>query len=134
LGANTYDYGTLERQRMFGGESAYHKVTGGDLYLSGSIPRLREKDLKQLWRNQLLGEAMKLGSFRSVLLYPRANHHAAEAAAAYSALLLPARQSAFAAITFEDWLSVLREAANEPQERAWVQYLADRYEVPLSED
>lgn len=129
-----YGYGIRERERMFAADSAYHRVTGDRLYLHNSVPRLRARDLKQMWRNQLLGEAMSLHRFRSVLLYPEGNRHASDAASAYRNVLRPERQHEFLAVSYEDWLGVAREAARSGAETEWVDYLCARYDVRANLD
>jgi hypothetical protein len=132
-----YPWGKTERTRMFDDRSRYlfvHRAAG--IYRAGSLELLRTPRFKQLWRNQLLGEAMlqcqELGlqHFTSVLLYPKGNAHFAEVTSEYGKLLSPTRTStAFRAVTFEDFIATCREHARTPEYRAWSDCLADRYLV-----
>jgi hypothetical protein len=132
-----YPWGKTEQKRMFDSHSRYlvvHEASG--IYVAGTLEFLRTLRLKQLWRNQLLGEAMlqfpKLGfaHFTSVLLYPKGNSHFVEVTHEYEKLLAPARASAtFRAVTFENFIARCREHARTPEDRAWGDYLAGRYLV-----
>lgn len=132
-----YPWGKTERTRMFDDRSSYlrvHEASG--IYGPGSLELLRTPRFKQLWRNQLLGEAMlqcrELGfaHFTSVLLYPKGNDHFVEATREYEKMLVPARtSSAFRGVTFEDFVATCREHAQAPEARGWADYLAARYLV-----
>jgi hypothetical protein len=125
-----YGYGARERTHMFASDSAYHQLTEKScLYEENALLRLRRTDLKQLWRNHLLGSALNLHRFRSVLLYPRGNLHAAKAANEYRMTLRPERQHEFVSLTFEEWLSAARGSAQCLPEVEWIAYLSDRYDV-----
>jgi hypothetical protein len=132
-----YPWGRTEYVRMRDTTSKYHSVHHtSHLYTPDSLQHLPEPLLKQLWRNQLLGEAMKqhpkrtLAHFTSVLLYPAGNVHYAQAACEYQALLLPTKaQSAFRALTYETFISQCRASATSPQQLAWTEYLTRRYIV-----
>lgn len=127
-----YGYGARERARMFASDSTYHQLTAQScLYADDAVSRLRRKDLKQLWRNHLLGSVVERAVFKSVLLYPRGNQHAARAAREYLHMLRPERQHEFVSVTFEDWLSSARQVAQRQTEVAWLEYLCDRYDVSL---
>jgi hypothetical protein len=132
-----YPWGKTERTRMFDDRSRYLLVHGASgIYGTGGLELLRTPRFKQLWRNQLLGEAMlqrpELGfaHFTSVLLYPKGNVHFVDVAREYARLLVPARTSAaFRGVTFEDFIARCREHAHAPEDLPWVDYLAGRYLV-----
>lgn len=132
-----YSWGKTERMRMFDDRSRYLLVHGASgIYGAGGLEFLRTRRLKQLWRNQLLGEAMIRSSelgfehFTSVLLYPKGNHHFVEVTREYEKLLVPTRTSAvFRGVTFEDFIAMCREHARAPEDRKWADYLAGRYLV-----
>ena len=115
-----YPWGRTERTRMFADRSRYllvHEASG--IYGPGSLELLRTPRFKQLWRNQLLGEAMlqypKLGveHFTSVLLYPSGNTHFVEVTREYEKMQVPARTSAcFRGVTFEDFIVTCRKQAH----------------------
>jgi hypothetical protein len=132
-----YPWGKTEQARMFDDRSKYllvHEASG--IYGAGSLEFLRTRRLKQLWRNQLLGEAMLQSAtsgfkhFTSVLLYPNGNAHFAEVTHEYEKLLADARTSAaFRGVTFEDFIAACRDYARTAEDRGWVDYLACRYLV-----
>lgn len=132
-----YPWGKTERARMFDDRSRYLQVhRSSKIYGEASLEFLRTPRFKQLWRNQLLGEAMlqtsELGfeHFTSVLIYPRGNVHFVETTREYEKLLAPRRASAtFRGVTFEDFIATCRDHAGTPEERAWTDYLARRYLV-----
>jgi hypothetical protein len=132
-----YPWGKTEWTRMFDDRSRYLLVSAGSgIYGADGLELLRTPRFKQLWRNQLLGEAMlqspalDLEHFTSVLLYPKGNAHFVEVTREYEKLLVPARTSAtFRAVTFEDFIARCREHARVPEDRAWADYLAGRYIV-----
>ncbi len=132
-----YPWGKTERTRMFADRSRYllvHETSG--IYRAGGLEFLRTPRFEQLWRNQLLGEAMlqcptlEFDHFTSVLLYPRGNTHFVEVTREYEKLLVPARRSAtFRGVTFEDFIARCRELARTTEDHRWVDYLVGRYLV-----
>jgi hypothetical protein len=131
-----YPWGKTERTRMFDDRSRYLLVhAGSGIYGAGGLKLLRTPRFKQLWRNQLLGEAMLQSGlgfkhFTSVLLYPKDNAHFVAVTREYEKLLVPARASAtFRGVTFEDFIERCREHTRAPQDHEWADYLRGRYIV-----
>jgi hypothetical protein len=132
-----YPWGRTERTRMFDDRSKYLIVhTGSGIYCAGGLELLRTRRFKQLWRNQLLGEAMlqspalNFEHFTSVLLHPKGNTHFVEVTREYEKLLVSARNSAvFRGVSFEDFIARCRENARAPPDLEWADYLTGRYIV-----
>lgn len=132
----SYPYGKTEKERMFDeeGKSLYHQTTlKSNLYLPNSIYRLREKSLKQLWRNHLLGEKMKqiglIDQFTSVHLYPLGNNYQEKCTKEYVQLLSDSGKQRFVALTFEKFIHLSKTYFTKPTETAWISYLEKRYIV-----
>ncbi len=122
---------------MFDEGSLYHQVhRRSKLYVDGALEPLRTPELKQLWRNQLLGEAMLaradlgIDVFTSVLVYPEGNVHYERAGRDHAALFGPSGRTAFVAMTLESMIAECRAAAGDDAgARAWLDYLDRRYLV-----
>lgn len=132
-----YAWGKTERARMFDESSPYHRIhERAQLYIEGALDALRTRELKQIWRNQLLGEALRMKpgagieEFVSVLLYPKGNEHYAKAASAHMGLIVPDRRRTFLPVTFERLIEESRELAGaDAVARDWLDYLEQRYLV-----
>jgi hypothetical protein len=130
-----YSWGKTEHAQMHDDGSRYLNVTRtSKAFVEDALVQLRTPKLKQLWRNQLLGEAMRqrgdVDAFTSVLLYPAGNTHYACAASAYAALLRPdAGASRFVPVTFEEHFARCRSICEGAETAAWLDYLERRYVV-----
>lgn len=132
-----YSWGKAERARMFDEGSLYQQIhRRSKLYVDGALSPLRTPALKQLWRNQLLGEAMLaradlgIDLFTSVLVYPEGNVHYAKAARDHTGLIVPSGRTPFVPVTLEAMLAECRAAAgDDDRARAWLDYLERRYVV-----
>lgn len=132
-----YSWGATERARMFDTGSRYHVVhQAAQLYARDSLQQLRTPRLKQLWRNQLLGEsllqqrALNLSHFTSLLIHPAGNAHFSSAVREYQQLLVarPGRVP-FRALTYEVFIEQCRRHATSAQDLSWLDYLTQRYIV-----
>lgn len=130
-----YGWGKTERPRMFDESSLYHRVhRRSELYVDDAVGGLRTRRLKQLWRNQLLGETLLqkpsvgLDAFTSVLIYPQGNVHYAKAAREYAGLLVPSRRRPFVDTTFEELIETCqRLGGSDAAVQRWLAYLTARY-------
>ena len=130
-----YSWGATEKLRMFDEGSAYVRLTrSSKLYGAHALDALRTPKLKQLWRNQLLGEAMKQRSlvdeFISVIVFPSGNTHYASASTAHHELMAPEARGRFVPVTFEALFTRLRTLCETAEAKAWLGYLERRYVVP----
>ena len=133
-----YGWGKSERARMFDSSSPYHRVhTLAGIYSDGALVELATPELKQFWRNQLLGESMlqqngfinKISTFTSVLLHPAGNEHFGTAAVHYSKQLLSDQKHKFVAVTYEDFIASSRLLSDDGATTKWLDYLEARYIV-----
>jgi hypothetical protein len=132
-----YGWGATERKQLLDDGSLYNQVhRKSGIYVDGAEAALRTKRLKQVWRNQLLGEAMlqhptnALARFTSVLLYPGGNGHFAGVASEYQQLLrADARATHFVALTYESFIAFFRAQRSSPKVSGWLDYLERRYIV-----
>jgi len=129
----SYPYGKREKDRMFNLEdSIYHTLSQrSNFYKNETIPELRVDQLKQLWKNHLLGLQMvdkkELDIFHSVLLYPEANQYQAEASIQYSKCLKDNRQQFFNPITFEKFIIAAENVFGSLEDQSWISYFKERY-------
>lgn len=88
-------------------------------------------EFRQIWRNHILGAAMKLNGeiahFHSVHLYPSFNTHFNEVLPKYQALLTKKGYESFRPVTFEQLFKVMSKHFNKTKDTPWIQYLWDRY-------
>lgn len=128
-----YAVGGSEASRVQDPGSSYWMVTReSTVFLEGGRSELATDDLRQIWRNHLLGLSMllrgDLDRFISVTMYPAGNHHFAEVLPLYRARLVAAAASDVVGTTFEDYTEWLPETE---ELRAWKTYLRDRYFVTV---
>jgi hypothetical protein len=128
--------GSKEDRDINNAESSYNKLTGKiGLYRKEFIQELKTDEFRQVWRNQLLGESMtrknhpdsKYEHFTSIILYPEGNDHFRDLVPKYKSFLNPRHESSFKGITFEEFISIAKELAGDPEYLRWLQYLEDRY-------
>lgn len=132
----SYPYGATEKKNMFDESeaSSYHSISEYAGISKDNIAILRQKNLKQLWRNYLLGVAMvKVGlikKFVSVHLYPEGNTYQAKQAKVFEDLISNDERFVFIPLTFEQFISCGSEVFSGSSEKlSWFQYLNARYIV-----
>jgi hypothetical protein len=131
----SYPYGTTERERMFctTADSLYHRThETSQIYREATIPLLREKKLKQLWRNHLVGLSMvqngDLAEFTSCHMFPSGNVYQAEAACEYLETIKKEHQHTFLPLTYESFIDVaLRTLSENEKWKPWIEYIERRY-------
>ena len=124
-----YRIGTSEAERVRDQESTYWVTTReSGLFGGGGCGELAEDDLRQIWRNHLLGLSMvrhnDIGKFVSVTLYPAGNQHFTHALRKYRSHLEATAQGCVRGCTFEQYMSSLR---GDKEIEAWKEYLKTRY-------
>jgi len=129
-----YSIGTSEAERVRDRESTYWVATReSGLFVRGGCDELAEDDLRQIWRNHLLGLAMlrhkDIARFVSVTLYPAGNKHFTHALMKYRSHMEAAAQGGVRGCTFEQYINCL---CGDSEIEAWKKYLMTRYlfEVP----
>ena len=126
-----YAIGDTESKRVSDPESIYWRVTrASGAFLSGDERALGSDNLRQIWRNHLLGLAMCLRNdvddFVSVTLYPSGNVHFTHALVAYRENLVDAARDSVLACTYENYIASLTGGVDIEE---WRQYLQRRYVV-----
>lgn len=124
-----YRIGASEAERVRNQHSRYWTTTrNSGLFLPELREQLGSDDLRQIWRNHLLGLVMvhrgDIHKFYSVTLHPAGNGHITRAVAAYRKRLHPNALDGVRGWTFEQFISSLR---GDNSIEAWKQYLAKRY-------
>ena len=126
-----YRLGSSEALRVENLDSTYWTTTRE----SGIFTDIRSKllatdDLRQIWRNHLLGLKMRavgdLDRFISVTIIPSGNEHMSHALSRYQDLLTNEGRSDLQSCTFERYISFL-EGDSAIEE--WKSFLKDRYLV-----
>nr|MBN1228647.1 hypothetical protein [Anaerolineae bacterium] len=124
-----YRMGSSEAGRVRDRESTYWVTTRkSGLFLSHGCDALAGDDLRQIWRNHLLGAAMvnhgDIAKFVSLTLYPAGNQHFTHALAEYRSHLKAAARDRVRGCTFEEYINCLR---GDDEIEAWKEYLQTRY-------
>jgi hypothetical protein len=126
-----YRIGRSEAMRVRDPQSRYWLTTRQSrCFRGGGSEALATDELRQIWRNHLLGLAMvqrhDIDRFISVTLYPSGNRHFTKALTAYRHGLEPHAQDDVLGWTFEQYISALR---GNSEIEDWKRYLAERYLV-----
>jgi len=132
-----YRIGKSEAKRVHDRGSTYWVTTHeSGLFVEGGCEQLAEDNLRQIWRNHLLGLAMMrrkdIAKFVSVTLYPAGNKHFTNALMKYQKCLETTAQISVRGCTFEQYIDCLR---GNSEIDAWKQYLMMRYlfELPVEQ-
>ena len=125
-------YAVMKESRYFIPKAFKREETG----LRAWSPLVRN-ELRQIWRNHLLGAAMvkneDIKHFLSLLVYPKGNTHFHGdkihngAVRNYKQWLSPEGQKTWQAITFEDLFLLIQLNFTDTEGSAWVSYLKERY-------
>lgn len=143
-----YQIGKGEEQKIHDRNSTYYRVTresgcfdyGGiseKEYIESNFGKHdRGNDLRQLWRNHILGLSMKLHrdgikDFLSVHLYPSFNEHfnpnTSTVLADYCSLLNDSGKPTFMPLTYEDLFEAMKKCGMDEIDGGWIPYLTRRY-------
>lgn len=110
----------------------YERATrGSGYYVQNSDALLVTDNLRQIWRNHILGASMVLHGdirhFSSVTIFPDANPHFHEAAAEYRKVLTDQGLSTFLTVTYEKMFEILTHHFRTAEHLSWIDYLHKRY-------
>ncbi len=124
-----YRIGKSEAERVHDPSSTYWTVTHeAGLFAESELGDLAEDDLRQIWRNHLLGLAMvgrgDIARFVSVTLYPSGNIHFTHALEKYQGYLKDGARSSVCGCTFERFIECIR---GDHEIEKWKQFLTERY-------
>ena len=143
-----YRIGKGEESKINDKSSTYYRVTResgcfnyGGLSEEEFIKRnfgkhARGDDLRQLWRNHILGLSMKLHSdglqdFLSVHLYPSFNEHfnpkKSKVLDIYCSLLNDSGKKTFKSLTYENLFETMKKCGMDKIDGGWIPYLIHRY-------
>jgi hypothetical protein len=128
----SYKIGVTERGNVENKDSKYWILTKNSGIFDGSkFDRLIVDDMRQIWRNHLLGISMidnKLHKeFLSVVLYLSGNIHFAEVVPAYKPLLTDSSKDSMRGLPFDEYIASLHGFS--PEIKDWKDYLYKRYIV-----
>ena len=126
-----YRLGPSEALRVKNPGSTYWTTTReSGVFTNGGCKLLATDDLRQIWRNHLLGLKMRavgdLDRFISVTICPSGNGHMSRALSRYQGLLTDEGKSDLLGCTFERYIDFL-EGGTEIEE--WKAFLQDGYLV-----
>ncbi|MDR1880029.1 MAG: hypothetical protein LBQ78_03775 [Tannerellaceae bacterium] len=102
------------------------------LYKPNSIETLKTDLFRQIWRNHLLAESIRLvdnDKFKhatSMLFYPKDNGHFAETNKKYCEMLAD-NDKKFISITYEDFFESCEKHCPNNDFKKWIDYLSERY-------
>ncbi len=138
-----YSLSETEKIKIENEESEYFTVSEESKKFKDKIKigsTLTENNLRQIWRNHLLGLAMlqtkdknvKLDKFFSMTLYPKGNLHFTHEIPKYVEFLKEECKYEVFGVTFEDFFKLIeKEISKEtnPEYKEWLVYLNERYIV-----
>ena len=130
-----YPVGKSEAKRVSNPDSLYWKVTRqSNVFRDNKCQILGKKDMRQIWRNHLLGLALKqtgdVDQFILLTIYPAGNRYMAESISRYRDLLTDDGKNNCLGLTFEDYIAGIK-GGDEIME--WKKYLQKRYIVESSD-
>lgn len=113
-------------------KSVYYDVSSRcGAFNMDAIGKMKADDYRQLWRNHLLVESIKLQDkvkhVFSVLVYPQDNGHFVEACKNYRELLKPEGKNSFVPITYEKFFETCDHYCPNDKFRKWLEYMKNRY-------
>jgi len=124
-----YRIGASEAKRVQDSNSSYWIVTReSGVFSSNSHEELASDNLRQIWRNHLLGLSMvkknDIDKFISATLYPAGNDHFQHALSDYQNHLQASARRDVLGCTFEQYISSL---SGDSEIEDWKEYLSTRY-------
>ena len=124
-----YRIGSSEAKRVKDPESTYWVMTREcGVFIGNGSTDLAKDDLRQIWRNHLLGLAMvkrgDIARFVSVTLYPSGNAHFTDALTKYQDHLKETARSSVRSCTFERFIECIH---GDHEIDKWKQFLRERY-------
>ena len=126
-----YKIGNTEATRVTDPNSSYWTITKkSGVFVDEISEDVASDNLRQIWRNHLLGLAMcqrgDISEFVSITLHPDGNRHFLFAIKEYKQFLISDFSHQVLSCTFEDYIDALD---GDQAILDWKSYLRDRYEV-----
>ena len=134
----SYPYTATEKLRLAteNNASPYYKTWSDpkfSIYKVDSYKDLGKKELKQIFRNHLLGLTMlrerSIDEFISILLYPEKNEYQKNASEKYLSKIIPSQLNTFRSVTFEEYIQIGRGIFYEERFVKLLDYIENRYIV-----
>lgn len=128
---NTHtDDGTLQLSHE------YRKATDeSGYYLPNVDAELITDELRQVWRNHILGASMvihgDIDCFKSITIFPNANPHFHHIEPMYRKLLTNKGNDTFELLTYESYFNILDQHFSDDKGKNWVEYLRRRYIISI---
>lgn len=112
--------------------SHYRRATDlSGYYLPDVDAELVSDELRQVWRNHILGASMVINGdiqkFKSITIFPDANPHFHHIEPKYRKLLTNKGNDTFGLLTYESYFNILEKCFNDNRGKDWVGYLRERY-------
>lgn len=132
-----YRLGSKEKSDILNSNGKYLNITNASGYFHSEFNIecfVQDNDLRQIWRNHILGYAMinknDIMYFHHIHLYPEGNvHFRDKALPTYRRLLTDKGSSSFIELTYEKLLSDMSLYFVSDLQKRWIDYLRDRYLV-----
>lgn len=100
-------------------------------YLPESEKELVSDELRQIWRNHILGASMAQNGivrhFASITVFPDANPHFHTASADYRRVLTDDGKKTFFTFTYEEMFEIMSHHFCTEEQQKWIDYLYNRY-------
>ena len=128
-----YPWGTTEKKRMFDVSDEYIQVTNKSSEFKPNVyKKFRNKHLKQIWRNYLLGiitSNTRNCDYIYIHLFPKGNEYQSVACEHFQYSLTDFGRSTFRAVTYEDFIDCARGTFTHKPMGSWIEYIENRYLV-----
>lgn len=129
-----YKIGVKETLAVKNSDSPYWNVTRlSNLYKTEHFPLLITDRFRQVWRNQLLGESMKLKHREAwqystlAMVYPEGNTHIGHVIEEYKELLLAPNSLSIIPITYNSFLQACDNFIKDGILKEWLDWCTHRY-------
>jgi hypothetical protein len=127
--------GSKQEKTINNKSSKYYSVSKDcGLYEENSMAILLTDVFRQVWRNQLLAESIrlvykdKIKHSSSLTFYPQDNEHFTETSEKYITMLIN-KDNKFVPVTYEKFLSACYKHCPNNDFKTWIDYLTKRYIV-----
>ncbi len=129
-----YQIGDTEQKQIKDIKSKYQSITNNcQRFTKPNFQKLSENDVRQIWRNHILGESIRLknelSDFYSITIFPQANTHIEKALPKYKSMIKKNFRNRIIGIHFSDYISFLKSSDlnEEKKYKEWISYLDKRY-------
>jgi hypothetical protein len=129
--------GSTEEKTVRDQKSAYYKISeASKIYKPGALNVLPTDNFRQIWRNQMLAEKIKIEHkdrifhSTSMTFFPSNNKHFVDTSKEYLAKLIEPSNK-FVAVTYENFIAACMKCCPPNKEfENWIDYLSKRYLIP----